>query len=94
MDLRGLRHVVVLSRLLSYTKAARELHLTQSALSRSIQAIEKDAHVNLFDRDRGGVVAVALLQRRELGVGAAAGPVDVAQERSVRLVGVHPSTSR
>ncbi len=55
MDLRSLKHVVVLSRLLSYTKAAQELHLTQSALSRSIQAIERDAHVILFDRDRGGV---------------------------------------
>jgi DNA-binding transcriptional LysR family regulator len=55
MDLRVLRHVVVLSRLLSYTKAAEELRITQSALSRSIQAIERDANVQLFDRDRGGV---------------------------------------
>jgi DNA-binding transcriptional LysR family regulator len=55
MDLRVLRHVVVLSRLLSYTKAAEELHMTQSALSRSIQAIERERKVRLFDRDRGGV---------------------------------------
>jgi DNA-binding transcriptional LysR family regulator len=55
MDLRVLRHIVVLSRLLSYTKAAEELRITQSALTRSIQAIERDADVRLFDRDRGGV---------------------------------------
>jgi DNA-binding transcriptional LysR family regulator len=60
MDLRSLKHVVVLARLLSYTKAAQELHLTQSALSRSIQAIEKNAQVKLFDRDRGGVRLTAV----------------------------------
>lgn len=55
MDLRSLRHVVVLARRLSYTKAAEELGLSQSALSRSIQAVEARAKVRLFDRDRGGV---------------------------------------
>jgi DNA-binding transcriptional LysR family regulator len=55
MDLRSLRHVVVLSRLLSYTKAAQELCITQSALTRSIQSIERRANARLFDRDRGGV---------------------------------------
>ena len=60
MDLRSLKHVVVLSRVLSYTKAAQELHLTQSALSRSIQAVERHANVKLFDRDRGGVRLTAV----------------------------------
>jgi DNA-binding transcriptional LysR family regulator len=55
MDLRSLRYIVVLGRKLSYTKAAEELGLSQSALSRSIQAIEQRAGVRLFDRDRGGV---------------------------------------
>jgi DNA-binding transcriptional LysR family regulator len=60
MDLRSLRHVVVLARKLSYTKAAEELGLSQSALSRSIQAIEQRAGVRLFDRDRGGVHLTAV----------------------------------
>src|ERR1700756_556881 len=60
MDLRSLRHVVVLARRLSYTKAAEELGLTQSALSRSIQAVERRAGVRLFDRDRGGVRPTAV----------------------------------
>src|ERR1700722_5019768 len=55
MDLRSLRHVVVLAKLLSYTKAAQELNLTQSALTRSIQAMERRANTRLFDRDRSGV---------------------------------------
>jgi DNA-binding transcriptional LysR family regulator len=60
MDLRSLRHVVVLARRLSYTKAADELGLSQSALSRSIQALEARAKVRLFDRDRGGVHLTAV----------------------------------
>jgi DNA-binding transcriptional LysR family regulator len=55
MELRSLKHVVVLAKLLSYTKAAQELCLTQSALTRSIQAIERRANARLFDRDRSGV---------------------------------------
>src|ERR1700730_12694026 len=55
IDLRSLRHVIVLSRLMSYTKAAQELCITQSALSRSIQAVERRAKLKLFDRDRSGV---------------------------------------
>lgn len=60
MDLRSLKHVIVLSQQLSYTKAAQELCITQPALSRSIQAIERDAKVKLFDRDRGGVHLTAV----------------------------------
>jgi DNA-binding transcriptional LysR family regulator len=55
MELRSLRHVVVLARLLSFTKAAAELNLTQSALTRSIQVLEQSFNVRLFDRDRSGV---------------------------------------
>lgn len=55
MDLRQLRHVVVLARQLSFTKAAKELGITQSALTRSIQVLEQRGGVRLFDRDRAGV---------------------------------------
>lgn len=55
IDLRSLRHIVVLSRLLSYSRAAEQLGITQSALSRSIQAFERRAGIRLFDRDRSGV---------------------------------------
>jgi DNA-binding transcriptional LysR family regulator len=60
IQLRSLQHVVVLARLLSYTKAAEELNITQSALTRSIQALEKSFDARLFDRDRAGVQLTAV----------------------------------
>jgi DNA-binding transcriptional LysR family regulator len=55
MELRKLRHAVVLARLLNFTKAAEALNLTQSALSRSIQALEEQCQLRLFDRNRNMV---------------------------------------
>lgn len=40
----------------SYTRAAQELFLTQSAVSRQIQALEEFLGVQLFRRTRHGVV--------------------------------------
>jgi DNA-binding transcriptional LysR family regulator len=39
----------------SFHRAAEQLHLSQSALSCSIQALERQYGVRLFDRDRSGV---------------------------------------
>ena len=55
MDLRILRHVVVLARQLSYTKAAEELGLSQSALSRSIQSIEQRTNYTKVLRRAGEI---------------------------------------
>lgn len=55
MDSRLLRRVVTLARVLSYTKAAEQLGISQSVLTRSIQDVERRAKVRLFDRDRAGV---------------------------------------
>lgn len=55
LDLRSLRYLVVLARRLNYVRAADELGITQPTLSRSIQALERQLEVRLFDRDRGGV---------------------------------------
>lgn len=55
MELRSLRHVVVLARHLNFNRAAEELGLTQPALTRSIQVTEERCRLRLFDRDRGGV---------------------------------------
>lgn len=59
MDLRNLRHLVALSRRLSFSRAAEDLGLSQSALTRSIQSLERQAGMRLFDRDRAGVSLTA-----------------------------------
>jgi DNA-binding transcriptional LysR family regulator len=56
LDLRNLRHLIVLARHLNYVRAADELRITQPTLSRSIQALERQLKVRLFDRNRGGSV--------------------------------------
>lgn len=43
------------ARLESFTRAARELNLTQAAVSRQIQALERDLGVQLFERRNRGV---------------------------------------
>lgn len=59
IELRRLRHLVVLARCLNYVRAADELGITQPTLSRSIQALERQLKTQLFDRDRGGVSLTA-----------------------------------
>ena len=53
MDLNKVRHAVTLARVQNFTKAAHELNITQSALSRSIQSLEAQCKLQLFDRNRG-----------------------------------------
>lgn len=55
MEIRNLRHVVALANRLNYVQAGEDLGLSQSALTRSIQATERKIGQRLFDRDRSGV---------------------------------------
>jgi DNA-binding transcriptional LysR family regulator len=52
IDLRQCRHVLALDRHRSFARAADALGLTQPALTRSLQALEKSIGARLFDRDR------------------------------------------
>jgi DNA-binding transcriptional LysR family regulator len=65
METRKLQHAVMLARMLNFTKAAEALNLTQSALSRSIQSLEDECQLRLFDRNRN-VVAVTPVGREFL----------------------------
>jgi len=60
LDLRQLRHVLALDRCRNFARAADEIGLTQPALSRSIQSLEKTIGAKLFDRDRSGVEPTAV----------------------------------
>lgn len=50
LDTRQLKAFVTLARRGSFTQAARDLHLSQSAVSHSMKALETDLGCRLFDR--------------------------------------------
>ena len=50
IDSRQLRAFVTLARTASFTLAAKELHLSQSAVSHSVKSLETDLGCRLFDR--------------------------------------------
>ncbi|OCC23289.1 hypothetical protein MB02_11655 [Croceicoccus estronivorus] len=60
MDLTRFRHIVTVARTASFSRAAKELHITQPALSRSISSFEERYGVRLFERGRSGTVPTAV----------------------------------
>ena len=50
MDLRQLKYVVAVADELSFTRAAEECHVVQSALSHQIQRLEAELDMRLFER--------------------------------------------
>lgn len=69
MDLRVLRYFLTVAKEQSFTKAAKQLHITQPTLSRQLAALETDLGVELFDRSGHGITLTnegILLKRRAL----------------------------
>jgi DNA-binding transcriptional LysR family regulator len=71
LDLRQLRHARALADHASFAKAAQAMHISQPALSRSIQQLERRVGSRLFERTSGRVEltdvgGVFLMQAREL----------------------------
>jgi LysR family carnitine catabolism transcriptional activator len=54
-DLKQLRAFLAIARLGNFTRAAYELHISQSALTIQIQQLEKHLRTELFDRNRRSV---------------------------------------
>ncbi len=55
IESRHLLHIVAVADYRHFGRAAEAVHLTQPALTRSVQAAERSLGVRLFDRDRSGV---------------------------------------
>lgn len=55
ITLRQLQHATALARHGSFREAAADMHITQPALTRSIQTLESSLGVSLFDRQPNGV---------------------------------------
>ena len=54
VDLQKLRHAIAVSRAGSYSAAAKEIRISQSALTRSVNLLEQAYGVRLFERGRSG----------------------------------------
>lgn len=59
MMIDALRHLVLIAQHGTFTKAARHAHLSQPALSASIQRLEQAFGARLLDRGRGGAALTA-----------------------------------
>lgn len=79
IESRQLRQLVVLARSGSFAAAARRLSLTEPALLRNVQALERELDLRLFHRRHGGI---ALTSAGEIVVGRAERVVDALETLS------------
>lgn len=87
-----LRGFEAAARHLSFTKAARELHITQSAVSRQIKTIEEQLGVTLFRRLNRALLLTEEGQALARAVAAGLGGIEQAVARLSRLADDRPVT--
>jgi DNA-binding transcriptional LysR family regulator len=89
IESRQLRQLVTLARSGSFSAAARRLALTEPALLRNVQTLERELDLRLFHRRRGGI---ALTPAGEIVVGRA--QLLVEELEGLRRALAHAETSR
>ncbi|MFL5826201.1 MAG: LysR family transcriptional regulator [Thermoleophilaceae bacterium] len=77
-ELRHLRYFVALAEELNFTRAAERLHVAQQTLSSTIQQLERELGVQLFERTTRKVEVTDAGQRLLQDAGAALGAVESA----------------
>ena len=60
MDLKRIRHALALAEEMNFIRAAQKVNLSQPAFSRSIQALELELGMPLFDRSKQGLAITAI----------------------------------
>ncbi|MEJ8824336.1 LysR family transcriptional regulator [Variovorax humicola] len=90
MDLRRWTHIVAVADRKSFVRAAEQVHLTQPALTRSIQAAEAELGLLLFDRNTNEVVTTpagefVVARARQLVFNSRCLERDIALYRSLEL---------
>ncbi len=55
LDLKRIRHALTLAEEMNFIRAAEKVHLSQPAFSRSIQTLERELGMTLFDRSKQGL---------------------------------------
>lgn len=90
MKLETLREFVVFAKLQNFSKAARELHLSQPAMSMHIAGLEKELGFQLVDR-RHGITLTPAGQRFLAGIQAALSAYDEALGDCRDLVRAQPA---
>ena len=83
MELRRLEHFIAVAEEGSFTRAARRVHLVQSALSVSVRGLEKELGVRLFERSTHNVnltdAGKVFLPEARATLAAAAAALDAVQ---------------
>ncbi|MCD8028804.1 MAG: LysR family transcriptional regulator [Erysipelotrichaceae bacterium] len=55
IDFNQLNHLIIIAETGSLSKASKQLHISQPGLSKSMQRLEKDLNVLLFNRSKNGM---------------------------------------
>jgi DNA-binding transcriptional LysR family regulator len=91
MDLRQFRYFIEVADRLSFTKAAKRLHVSQPTLSQQIRALEQTLGTDLLTRNASGIVltqaGAAFLDRARAAIREATAAVEDARAASAGFLG-------